>query len=348
MFAGSISRDSRLAKPENSTASLLRKHLSVWPLQFFAASGGRNLRTGMSGRSVRSCGYRRKERKQHSYRASQNRFLVCSGITATKTESLASFRNNTHCFLLAGHAPLEIPFVLKSLSIDEFFAFIIQIYCLICDLQSLRQRSKEKERKMATKKANTKSNEIALVPYERIASAIYLIRGHKVILDRDLAQLYGVETRVLKQAVRRNSKRFPKDFMFVMNKKEFETWRSQFVTSKADRKGLRYAPMAFTEQGVAMLSSVLNSNRAIEVNVAIMRAFVRLREFLSSQTALAKKLHALEKKVEEQGKGIELLFEAIQQLMSENVPAIGFHANMDKDTAGHGVKKLSGKRSKSK
>ena len=201
---------------------------------------------------------------------------------------------------------------------------------------------------MAPKKQISKPDNVALVPYERIASAIYLIRGHKVILDRDLSQLYGVETRVLKQAVRRNIKRFPKDFMFVMNKKEFETWRSQFVTSKADRKGLRYAPMAFTEQGVAMLSSVLNSNRAIEVNVAIMRAFVRLREFLSSQTALAKKLHALEKKVEEQGKGIELLFEAIQQLISENVPAIGFRAHLDRNGASPEVKKLSGRRSKSK
>ncbi len=97
-----------------------------------------------------------------------------------------------------------------------------------------------------------------------------------------------------------------------------------------------------------MLSSVLNSNRAIEVNVAIMRAFVRLREFLSSQTALAKKLHALEKKVEEQGKGIELLFEAIQQLISENVPAIGFRAHLDSNGASPEVKKLSGRRSKSK
>ena len=159
------------------------------------------------------------------------------------------------------------------------------------------------------------------------------------MLDRDLADLYGVETRALKQAVRRNIKRFPKDFMFEMNKKEFETWRSQFVTSKADRMGLRYAPMVFTEQGVAMLSSVLNSNRAINVNVAIMRAFVQLREFLASQTILAKKLRSLEKKVEGQGKGIELLFEAIQQLMSENPPAIGFNVHPGNGSTGPEAKK---------
>ena len=122
-----------------------------------------------------------------------------------------------------------------------------------------------------------------LVPIELIASKIYLIRGIKVILDRDLAELYGVETKVLKQAVRRNIDRFPADFMFEMTETEFEDWRSQFVTSNSDRMGLRYKPMAFTEQGVAMLSSVLKSKRAIEVNIAIMRAFVKLREMVTSQ-----------------------------------------------------------------
>ena len=108
-----------------------------------------------------------------------------------------------------------------------------------------------------------------LVPIEQIAAKIYFIRGLKVILDRDLAELYKVETRVLKQAVRRNIARFPDDFMFELTKEEFNFWRSQIVTSKGDRKGLRYAPMAFTEQGVAMLSSVLKSDRAVQVNIQI-------------------------------------------------------------------------------
>ena len=107
------------------------------------------------------------------------------------------------------------------------------------------------------------------VPIESIVSKIVFIRDEKVMLDRDLAELYGVETKVLKQAVRRNIKRFPDDFMFELTKEEFENWRSQFVTSNSDKMGLRYKPMAFTEQGVAMLSSVLHSNRAIEVNIAI-------------------------------------------------------------------------------
>jgi hypothetical protein len=101
------------------------------------------------------------------------------------------------------------------------------------------------------------------VPLEEISTKIYLIRGQKVMLDRDLSELYGVQTKALKQAVRRNSKRFPLDFMFELTNEEFNDWRSQFVTSKSDKKGLRYKPMVFTEQGVAMLSTVLKSERAI-------------------------------------------------------------------------------------
>jgi len=127
-----------------------------------------------------------------------------------------------------------------------------------------------------------------MIPVERIENIILFIRGQKVILDRDLAQLYNVETRALKQAVRRNINRFPADFMFEFSKEEFNNWRSQFVTSSSDKMGLRHAPMAFTEQGVAMLSSVLKSERAIEVNIAIMRTFVRLREMLASNTELAR------------------------------------------------------------
>jgi len=152
-----------------------------------------------------------------------------------------------------------------------------------------------------------------MIPVERIKQLIVFIRGQKVMLDRDLAELYGVETKVLKQAVRRNIKRFPDDFMFELTKEEFENWRSQIVTSNRDKMGLRYKPMAFTEQGVAMLSSVLRSGRAIEVNIAIMRAFVQLREMLASNVELARKLKQMEKKYDEQFK---IVFEAIRQLMA--------------------------------
>jgi hypothetical protein len=154
----------------------------------------------------------------------------------------------------------------------------------------------------------------SLVPVELIEKKIYLIRGQKVLLDRDLAELYRVETKVLKQAVKRNIKRFPDDFMFELSKTEFTHWRSQFVTSKSDKIGLRYSPMAFTEQGVAMLSSVLNSERAIEVNIQIMRAFVKLRQMLSSHADLARKLEALEKKYDTQ---FRVVFDAIRALMAE-------------------------------
>ena len=127
-----------------------------------------------------------------------------------------------------------------------------------------------------------------------------MIRGLKVVLDRDLAALYGVETQALRQAVRRNADRFPDDFMFVLTGKEFINWRSQFVTSNSDKMGLRHAPMAFTEQGVAMLSTVLNSERAIDVNIAIMRTFVKLRQMLDSHARLAKKLAELEAKYDGQ------------------------------------------------
>ena len=149
------------------------------------------------------------------------------------------------------------------------------------------------------------------VPAELIEKAIFLIRGKKVMLDRDLAKLYGIETKVLKQAVRRNKKRFPSDFMRELTKEEFKILRSQIVTSSWG--GIRYTPMAFTEQGVAMLSSVLSSERAIEVNIEIMRAFVRLRKMLASNVALARKLAALEKKYDEQFK---VVFDAIRALMT--------------------------------
>ena len=116
-----------------------------------------------------------------------------------------------------------------------------------------------------------------IIPIEKIVNKIYIFRGVKVMLDRDLAELYGVETKVLNQAVKRNIERFPLDFMFQLDKEEFQNWRSQFVTSNSDKMGLRYAPFVFTEQGVAMLSSVLNSDTAIQANIQIMRTFSIVR-----------------------------------------------------------------------
>ena len=153
------------------------------------------------------------------------------------------------------------------------------------------------------------------VPIEKITGKIYLIHGQKVMLDRDLAELYGVQTKVLKQAVRRNIGRFPPDFMFELTNEEFKDWRSQFVTSKSDKMGLRYNPMAFTEQGVAMLSSVLNSERAILVNIEIVRAFTRLRNMLVTHKDLKRKIEAMEKKYDEQ---FRIVFEAITQLIEED------------------------------
>lgn len=167
-----------------------------------------------------------------------------------------------------------------------------------------------------------------LISVEVIKRKIYLIRGHKVMLDRDLAELYGVETRVLNQAVRRNNKRFPKDFMFSLTRDEIMRI-SQIVisSSRSARETLKFSKsvMAFTEQGIAMLSSVLNSQRAILVNIEIMRAFVRLRKMITSNKELAHKIEELEKKYDAQFK---VVFEAIRQLMtpSEKKPSrkIGF------------------------
>ncbi len=174
-----------------------------------------------------------------------------------------------------------------------------------------------------------KSGRSLVVPMERITQAILLIRGQKVMLDSDLAELYGVITKVLIQAVKRNRERFPEDFMFQLSSEEFErlrrqistsSLRSQFVTSnpgtedaRSSRGGRRYPPYAFTEQGVAMLSSVLRSSRAVRVNIEIMRAFVRLRRMLATNAGLAHKLAVLEKKYDAQFK---VVFDAIRELMT--------------------------------
>lgn len=168
-----------------------------------------------------------------------------------------------------------------------------------------------------------------VIPVERIQRAIYLLRGQKVMLDADLAELYGVKTGALNRAVRRNATRFPSDFMFQVTAEEAKNLRCQFGISSL-YGGRRYRPFAFTEQGVAMLSSVLRSERAVQVNVAIMRAFVQLRQLLGGQAELARKLAALEQRIAGHDSAIRSLFEAIRQLMTppeaaQPVRQIGFH-----------------------
>lgn len=167
-----------------------------------------------------------------------------------------------------------------------------------------------------------------LIPLERIQNKVFLLRGKKVLLDEDLAKLYGVKTKRLNEQIRRNRKRFPSDFMFQLSAKEAESLRSQFATSNTARGGRRYRPFAFTEQGVAMLSSVLNSERAIQVNIAIMRAFVRLREMVSTHRRLARKLKELEEKFADTDGKVQVLFEAIRELMDPShalQKKMGFH-----------------------
>jgi len=158
---------------------------------------------------------------------------------------------------------------------------------------------------MATRKTS--------IPAERIERAILMIRGHKVLLDSDLALLYGVTIKRLNEQVRRNNKRFPTDFMFRLNREENNSLRSHFATLKQGRgQHRKYLPSAFTEQGVAMLSSVLNSDRAVRVNIEIMRTFVKLRRILATHEDLARKLNALEKKYDAQ---FRVVFDAIRRLM---------------------------------
>ncbi len=151
-----------------------------------------------------------------------------------------------------------------------------------------------------------------IIPVEIITGMIHHIRGQRVMLDRDLAELYGVETKVLKQAVRRNIKRFPADFMFEFSKQELANLRSQIVTSSWG--GLRYPPMAFTEQGVAMLSSVLNSERAIQINIQIMRAFTRIRQIILDSADLRREIEELRQETD--GK-FRIVFQTLEQLLTE-------------------------------
>ncbi|RJQ32552.1 MAG: ORF6N domain-containing protein [Actinobacteria bacterium] len=162
-----------------------------------------------------------------------------------------------------------------------------------------------------------------VIPVERIEKSILLLRGQKVMLDTDLAELYGVETKRLNEAVKRNIDRFPADFMFQLNEEELEILKSQFVTSSLrsqfatsnTKGGRRYYPYAFTEQGVAMLSSVLKSKRAVQVNIEIMRAFVKMRQLIASNKELALKLEELERKSDRHDDQISAIFAAIKKLM---------------------------------
>lgn len=156
------------------------------------------------------------------------------------------------------------------------------------------------------------TKDIIEIPSERIMGRIFLIRGRKVMVDRDLAELYGVKTMALNQAVKRNINRFPPDFMFQLNKQEMAFWISQIVISSSDKKGLRKAPLVFTEHGIAMLSGVLKSARAVQVNIQIIRAFIRLRMLIVDNKNLWEKIEMLEKKYD---KEISDIFDVLRTLL---------------------------------
>jgi hypothetical protein len=158
----------------------------------------------------------------------------------------------------------------------------------------------------------------SIIPEEKIFSSIVVIRNQKVMLDSDLAKLYGVETKVLNQAVKRNIERFPDDFMFQLTKEEWKNLKSQFVTSR-QWGGRRTPPYAFTEQGVAMLSSVLKSEQAIKINIAIMRVFVKIRQFAANYSNLLKKIDELQKSDAEQNKHIANIYKIIEELIKPEI-----------------------------
>ena len=181
----------------------------------------------------------------------------------------------------------------------------------------------------------------AIVPPALISQKIFFVRGTRVMLDADLARLYGVATKNLNKAVKRNTSRFPSDFMFQLSPKELHSLGFQSGTSKPGRGGRRYVPYAFTEQGVAMLSSVLRSSRAVQVNVAIVRTFVRLREMLTTHEELRRKIDAMEKRYDAR---FQAVFETIRQMLETPIPAkkpIGFHARLEFSRKSHGSAKAS-------
>jgi hypothetical protein len=158
---------------------------------------------------------------------------------------------------------------------------------------------------------------LTTLPDEVLLNKIYMIRGQKVMLDRDLAELYGVETKRLKEQVKRNIERFPDDFMFELSDLEFNNWRSQIATSNSDKMGLRYKPFCFTEHGVLMLSSVLNSPKAIQVNIQIMRVFTHIRQSLADNTELRLLIEELRKKTDNNTKNIEVVFQYFDELLDK-------------------------------
>ena len=166
-----------------------------------------------------------------------------------------------------------------------------------------------------------------IVSAETIENKIFFIKGKKVIIDRDLAKLYDVETKALNQAVKRNSERFPEDFMFQLSGQEFVNWKSQIVTSNSEKMGLRKKPYVFTEHGILMLSSVLNSSKAVQVNIQIMRIFLKLRRMLASHVELKRKIEEMERKYDKQ---FAIVFQAIKQLLEpprlKPKTPVGFHS----------------------
>lgn len=165
-----------------------------------------------------------------------------------------------------------------------------------------------------------------------IMNKIYVIRGHKVMIDRDLSELYGVETKRLKEAVRRHLSRFPEDFMFQMNRDEFENWRTQFASSNSLKMGLRHLPYCFTEQGATMLSCILSSERAIKVNIQLIRIFSRMRETLLTHKDILLQLEKIEERLSGHDGQIQTLFQYLKQLINPTQPArqrIGFRRNQE-------------------
>lgn len=169
---------------------------------------------------------------------------------------------------------------------------------------------------------------------EMIARRIYLIRAKKVMLDSDLAELYRVPTKAFNQAIKRNRSRFPSDFMFRMTTAEAHLLRSQIVTSNNGRGGRRYRPYVFTQEGVAMLSSILKSNRAVQVNIAIMRAFVKMREMAAAYSNLARKLAELESRCDTHDANIKLVFDTLKELIEAPTPRRGRMGFVDDDHQG--------------
>ncbi len=176
---------------------------------------------------------------------------------------------------------------------------------------------------------------------EAIVSRIYFVRGQKIMIDRDLAELYGVETKRLKEAVRRNISRFPSDFMFELNIKEMERWRTQFASSNELKKGLRHRSFCFSEQGVTMLLCILNTERAVEVNIRIIRVFTKMREMLSDQKDLLSKIEQVEKnllkhsnRMQKNEEDIQLIFKSLKALLTppdDPRPRIGFRRPNEKE-----------------